>query len=187
MVFLEGHLKEIYSVHFSPNGSANHTTVGRNPANQSSDQSVDHLFLVVPAAITWPQEVETTPVRCGSCATGSACTQSPPTRTCCLPSDSNVKKTKALQSLQFELTSCVSDITSCVFNLTSSAATDGHFLLTGAYDNTAKIWSHPGWMPLKTLAGHEGKVGLPRALIEPSELCVLIGCVFPGDGRGRVT
>uniref|UniRef100_A0A3B5LE45 ribonuclease H n=1 Tax=Xiphophorus couchianus TaxID=32473 RepID=A0A3B5LE45_9TELE len=58
----------------------------------------------------------------------------------------------------FELTSCVSDITSCVFNLTSSAATDGHFLLTGAYDNTAKIWSHPGWMPLKTLAGHEGKV-----------------------------
>uniref|UniRef100_A0A3B5L6L9 Uncharacterized protein n=1 Tax=Xiphophorus couchianus TaxID=32473 RepID=A0A3B5L6L9_9TELE len=20
------------------------------------------------------------------------------------------------------------------------------------------IWSHPGWMPLKTLAGHEGKV-----------------------------
>lgn len=38
------------------------------------------------------------------------------------------------------------------------AATDGHFLLTGAYDNTAKVWSHPGWMPLKTLAGHEGKV-----------------------------
>uniref|UniRef100_A0A3Q2G6H9 Uncharacterized protein n=1 Tax=Cyprinodon variegatus TaxID=28743 RepID=A0A3Q2G6H9_CYPVA len=34
----------------------------------------------------------------------------------------------------------------------------GHFLLTGAYDNTAKVWSHPGWMPLKTLAGHEGKV-----------------------------
>lgn len=40
------------------------------------------------------------------------------------------------------------------------AATDGHFLLTGAYDNTAKVWSHPGWMPLKTLAGHEGKVGM---------------------------
>lgn len=38
------------------------------------------------------------------------------------------------------------------------AATDGHFLLTGAYDNTAKVWSHPGWTPLKTLAGHEGKV-----------------------------
>ncbi|NXF12199.1 PRP4 protein, partial [Smithornis capensis] len=34
----------------------------------------------------------------------------------------------------------------------------GNFLLTGAYDNTAKIWTHPGWSPLKTLAGHEGKV-----------------------------
>lgn len=42
--------------------------------------------------------------------------------------------------------------------LVPCAATDGHFLLTGAYDNTAKVWSHPGWMPLKTLAGHEGKV-----------------------------
>ncbi|XP_061150106.1 U4/U6 small nuclear ribonucleoprotein Prp4 isoform X1 [Syngnathus typhle] len=36
--------------------------------------------------------------------------------------------------------------------------TDGQFLLTCAYDNVAKVWSHPGWMPLKTLAGHEGKV-----------------------------
>ncbi|XP_077441990.1 U4/U6 small nuclear ribonucleoprotein Prp4 isoform X2 [Vanacampus margaritifer] len=36
--------------------------------------------------------------------------------------------------------------------------TDGNFLLTCAYDNMAKVWSHPGWMPLKTLAGHEGKV-----------------------------
>ncbi|TRY81402.1 hypothetical protein DNTS_032836 [Danionella cerebrum] len=35
---------------------------------------------------------------------------------------------------------------------------DGHYLLTGAYDNTAKVWTHPGWSPLKTLAGHEGKV-----------------------------
>ncbi|KAJ7308054.1 hypothetical protein JRQ81_008557 [Phrynocephalus forsythii] len=34
----------------------------------------------------------------------------------------------------------------------------GSFLLTGAYDNTAKVWTHPGWSPLKTLAGHEGKV-----------------------------
>lgn len=38
------------------------------------------------------------------------------------------------------------------------AATDGHYLLTGAYDNMAKVWTHPGWSPLKTLAGHEGKV-----------------------------
>ncbi|XP_038826042.1 U4/U6 small nuclear ribonucleoprotein Prp4-like [Salvelinus namaycush] len=37
-------------------------------------------------------------------------------------------------------------------------ANDGHFLLTGAFDNTAKVWTHPGWSPLKTLAGHEGKV-----------------------------
>ncbi|KAJ3604965.1 hypothetical protein NHX12_027016 [Muraenolepis orangiensis] len=36
--------------------------------------------------------------------------------------------------------------------------TDGHFLVTAAYDNTAKAWSHPGWSPMKTLAGHEGKV-----------------------------
>ncbi|KAG7273915.1 hypothetical protein CRUP_009171 [Coryphaenoides rupestris] len=46
-------------------------------------------------------------------------------------------------------------------NLLSSVRfqpTDGHFLLTAAYDNTAKAWSHPGWSPLKTLAGHEGKV-----------------------------
>lgn len=40
----------------------------------------------------------------------------------------------------------------------SCAANHGNFLLTGAYDNTAKIWTHPGWSPLKTLAGHEGKV-----------------------------
>ncbi|XP_065829945.1 U4/U6 small nuclear ribonucleoprotein Prp4-like [Oscarella lobularis] len=35
---------------------------------------------------------------------------------------------------------------------------DGRFIVTGGYDCTAKIWSHPGWSPLKTLAGHEGKV-----------------------------
>lgn len=40
----------------------------------------------------------------------------------------------------------------------SLKAIHGNFLLTGAYDNTAKIWTHPGWSPLKTLAGHEGKV-----------------------------
>lgn len=37
-------------------------------------------------------------------------------------------------------------------------ANHGNFLLTGAYDNTAKVWTHPCWSPLKTLAGHEGKV-----------------------------
>lgn len=44
------------------------------------------------------------------------------------------------------------------FSSSSCAANHGNFLLTGAYDNTAKIWTHPGWSPLKTLAGHEGKV-----------------------------
>ncbi|KAI5615687.1 U4/U6 small nuclear ribonucleoprotein Prp4, partial [Silurus asotus] len=46
-------------------------------------------------------------------------------------------------------------------NLVSSVKfqpTDGHYLLTGAYDSMAKVWTHPGWSPLKTLAGHEGKV-----------------------------
>ena len=31
-------------------------------------------------------------------------------------------------------------------------------MITSSYDNTAKVWAHPGWTPLKTLAGHEGKV-----------------------------
>lgn len=44
------------------------------------------------------------------------------------------------------------------FPFFSLVAIHGNFLLTGAYDNTAKIWTHPGWSPLKTLAGHEGKV-----------------------------
>lgn len=34
----------------------------------------------------------------------------------------------------------------------------GDFILTSSYDNTAKVWAHPGWTPLKTLAGHESKV-----------------------------
>ena len=34
----------------------------------------------------------------------------------------------------------------------------GDFILTASYDCTAKVWAHPGWTPLKTLAGHEGKL-----------------------------
>ncbi|XP_046366916.1 U4/U6 small nuclear ribonucleoprotein Prp4-like [Haliotis rufescens] len=34
----------------------------------------------------------------------------------------------------------------------------GNYLLTASYDNTAKIWASPNWAPLKTMAGHEGKV-----------------------------
>ncbi|XP_041370101.1 U4/U6 small nuclear ribonucleoprotein Prp4-like [Gigantopelta aegis] len=34
----------------------------------------------------------------------------------------------------------------------------GNYLVTASYDGTAKIWAHPNWAPLKTMAGHEGKV-----------------------------
>lgn len=34
----------------------------------------------------------------------------------------------------------------------------GNYLVTSSYDNTAKIWTHPTWSPMKTLAGHEGKI-----------------------------
>lgn len=34
----------------------------------------------------------------------------------------------------------------------------GEFMLTASYDKTIKLWSNPGWQPLKTLTGHEGKV-----------------------------
>ncbi|KAK3088517.1 hypothetical protein FSP39_020089 [Pinctada imbricata] len=33
-----------------------------------------------------------------------------------------------------------------------------NYLVTSSYDCTSKIWAHPTWAPLKTLAGHEGKV-----------------------------
>lgn len=33
-----------------------------------------------------------------------------------------------------------------------------NYLVTSSYDGTAKVWAHPAWGPLKTLAGHEGKV-----------------------------
>ncbi|KRX78563.1 U4/U6 small nuclear ribonucleoprotein Prp4, partial [Trichinella sp. T6] len=34
----------------------------------------------------------------------------------------------------------------------------GGYLLTGSYDCTIKLWTNPGWQPLKTLQGHESKV-----------------------------
>lgn len=36
--------------------------------------------------------------------------------------------------------------------------TNGDYLVTASYDCTAKIWAHPGFMPLKTLAAHENKI-----------------------------
>ncbi|BFZ20632.1 hypothetical protein BsWGS_23671 [Bradybaena similaris] len=35
---------------------------------------------------------------------------------------------------------------------------NGNYLVTASYDGTAKIWAHPTWAPLKTLAGHESRV-----------------------------
>ncbi|CAG0926170.1 unnamed protein product [Notodromas monacha] len=34
----------------------------------------------------------------------------------------------------------------------------GQYLISSSYDNTAKVWSHPLWQPLKTLSGHDNKV-----------------------------
>ncbi|XP_050389042.1 U4/U6 small nuclear ribonucleoprotein Prp4 [Patella vulgata] len=34
----------------------------------------------------------------------------------------------------------------------------GNYLVTASYDGTAKIWAQPTWTPLRTLAGHEGKI-----------------------------
>ncbi|CAL1534286.1 unnamed protein product [Lymnaea stagnalis] len=34
----------------------------------------------------------------------------------------------------------------------------GNYLVTASYDGTAKIWAHPTWAPLKTLAGHESRI-----------------------------
>ena len=45
-----------------------------------------------------------------------------------------------------------------IYVLLISSAGTGDFILTSSYDCTAKIWAHPGWTPLKTLAGHEGKL-----------------------------
>jgi len=57
--------------------------------------------------------------------------------------------------------------TSCIYtipahkNLISKIQyhkTSGDFLLTGSYDGLAKVWGIPGYLPLKTFAGHEGKI-----------------------------
>lgn len=36
--------------------------------------------------------------------------------------------------------------------------TKGDYLLTSSYDGTIKVWTHPGWSPMKTLSGHDNKV-----------------------------
>lgn len=37
--------------------------------------------------------------------------------------------------------------------------TDGLYLLTSGYDNVSKVWGGKKFQLLRTLAGHEGKVG----------------------------
>lgn len=86
VVFLEGHLKEIYSVNFSPNGSANH----RQEWNAWPIRDEQNETLTFFSGITWQLEVVITPVRFGSWGTGSVSTRSHRTRTSYLRSASNV-------------------------------------------------------------------------------------------------
>lgn len=62
VVFLEGHLKEIYSVNFSPNGSANHRQEWNAWPIRDEQNETSTFFL----GITWQPEVVITPVRFGS-------------------------------------------------------------------------------------------------------------------------
>lgn len=45
-----------------------------------------------------------------------------------------------------------------------------------------QVWTHPGWIPLKTLAGHEQKVSCVD--ISPGEL--KIDSPFSTSGEGKV-
>ena len=47
-------------------------------------------------------------------------------------------------------------MTNCTFLFIP--ASRGNYLLTASFDKTLKVWAYPSWSPLKTLAGHEGKV-----------------------------
>ena len=59
----------------------------------------------------------------------------------------------------------------------SPPATHGEFLISSSYDNSAKVWAHPGWTPLRTLAGHEGKVMCVD--VSPGETEKKTGCFTP--------
>ncbi|CAH3109932.1 unnamed protein product [Porites lobata] len=43
-------------------------------------------------------------------------------------------------------------------NLISHVKFYDDYLISASYDTTIKVWSHPGWAPLKTLTGHEQKI-----------------------------
>lgn len=59
-------------------------------------------------------------------------------------------------------------------------ASRGEFLVSSSYDNSAKVWAHPGWTPLRTLAGHEGKVMCVD--VSSGEMCALCMCVYTYAG-----
>ena len=96
IMFLEGQLKEIYGISFSPNGYHIATVSGDNTCKVQGLQQRRCVYTI--------------------------------------PAHQNL-----VTGVKFE-------------------PIHGNFSLTGAYDNTAKIWTHPGWSPLKTLAGHKGRV-----------------------------
>jgi len=95
-MFMEGHLKSVLSIDFSPNGY--HVATG------SEDNSVK----------IWDLR-----------------------QRCCLytiPAHTNL-----VSQVKFE-------------------PDTGRYLCSSSFDKTCKIWTHPSWTPLRTLAGHEGKV-----------------------------
>lgn len=191
IVFLEGHLREIYTLNFSPNGSAaNHRAVKENQEKKEKKTLTNFQFLCL--YLFWSFQWQylfylmcSLKIRCVRryhLATGSG------DNTCkvwelrnrkCLytvPSHQNLVSAVRFQRNELllhhilhagpaEAGSLISKV-SFLPSVLPAAATDGHFLLTGAYDNTAKVWSHPGWMPLKTLAGHEGKVSRTHSVCQ---------------------
>ena len=52
--------------------------------------------------------------------------------------------------------------------------------MAGICFSFTQIWAHPGWIPLKTLAGHEGKVMCVD--VSPGMYVCLSVCTFL-DGR----
>lgn len=97
-------------------------------------------------ATMWPQGVMTMLCGCGTFENRPVYTPSLHTTTLFHMSNSSVSGTHALA-------------TPNIFSFHHfPAASHGEFLVSSSYDNSAKVWAHPGWTPLRTLAGHEGKV-----------------------------
>lgn len=66
--------------------------------------------------------------------------------------------TNLVSHLKFQSKPQIGQVSRGRINIFAFSEDDGDFIITSSYDNTAKVWAHPGWTPLKTLAGHEGKV-----------------------------